>query len=54
MPILPPAHPLGGGLEGRTDGSVTMSLRNFIGEGIIKYKRNIVEITLRGTLGILV
>jgi hypothetical protein len=27
--------------EGRTDGSVTISLRNFVGEGIIKNYKNI-------------
>ena len=26
-----------GRMEGRTDGSVTISLRNFVGEGIIKF-----------------
>jgi len=30
------------GCYGRTDGSVTISLRNFVGEGIIMYIENII------------
>ena len=26
--------------DGKTDGSITISLRNFVGEGIIKHKNN--------------
>jgi hypothetical protein len=35
-----------GRTEGRTDGSVTISLRNFVGEGIIKEALYWVQLTL--------
>jgi len=34
------------GCHGRTDGSVTISLRNFVGEGIIKQQGTIEEISI--------